>query len=92
MDEQKIIDASVESGEVISCIAWDCIGRFSQAVDDTHLIRIVGGRTLYEDAQLAAGSRNTVRLARLATDPLHQINRYIGPDTKVELVPLKKSA
>ena len=91
MDEQTIIvDASVKSGEPILCTAWDCIGRYSQAIDNTHSIRISGGRTLYEDASLAK-TENLVRLARLATAPLHQINRYVDPETRVELVPIKKT-
>ena len=69
MDEQTIIDASVKSDGPILCTAWDCIGRYSLAIDNTHLIRISGGRTLYEDASLAK-TENSVRLARLAMAPL----------------------
>ena len=90
MDEQTIIDASVKSDGPILCTAWDCIGRYSLAIDNTHLIRISGGRTLYEDASLAK-TENLVRLARLATAPLHQINHYVDPETRVELVPIKKT-
>jgi hypothetical protein len=90
VDEQTIIDASVKSDGPILFSAWDCIGRYSLAIDNTHLIRISGGRTLYEDASLAK-TENSVRLARLAMAPLHQINRYVDPETRVELVPIKKT-
>lgn len=61
--------------------AWDCIGR----VPETHRVRIVGGRTLYEQAiyyDHTPGEK--VKLARL--DGLRQVNRWVDGDTPVELV------
>lgn len=66
-------------------VAWDAIGR----VPPTHRLRIVGGRALYEDAAFNDETGRThVRLARLDTDEfgLQQVNRYVDPDTPVELV------
>lgn len=66
--------------------AWDFIG-----FDGTggH-VRIVGGRTLYEavDYNDSRGGK-LVRLARLEVEAwgLHQVNRYVDPDTPLEFVP-----
>lgn len=74
---------------VIRCMAWDLCGEYNQMIDDTHAVRLVGGRTLY---YLAANTRNDeVRLERLADDgTLRIIRRYIKYDAPVELVPIEK--
>jgi len=70
---------------MITCTAFELLGKYSELVDTSHLIRIKGGRTLYEHA--AYVSDNTVRLARISVDPvLHQVNRYVHYDTLVELI------
>lgn len=70
--------------------AWDLIG-----FDGSEgLVRIKGGRTLYEavDYNDARGGQ-TVKLARLVTvihngqPRLRQINRYVDPDTELEVIP-----
>jgi hypothetical protein len=64
--------------------AWDLIG-----YDGDASIRIVGGRALYETAIFYDGTRQQfVKLARLEAraDGLAQVNRYVAPDTPVELV------
>lgn len=61
--------------------AWDVIG-----YQGDKMIRIVGGRTLYETAQ---NTRNDeVRLQRLAVTSagLRIVTRYVKHDTEVELV------
>lgn len=67
----------------MSLTAWDVIG-----YDGPAHIRIAGGRTLYETAFFYDNGRtHNVRLARLDTkDGLRQVNRYVDPDTEVELV------
>ena len=56
---------------------------------DDH-IRIVGGRALYESVMVPFDGYDggNVRLARIVADDrgLRQINRYVDPDTPVELV------
>jgi hypothetical protein len=69
--------------------AFDLIG-----YDGEQWIRIVGGRTLYESVMSGRSYEGgNVRLARIepVTDAdgcprLRQINRYVDPDTPVELV------
>jgi hypothetical protein len=63
--------------------AHDLIGH-----DGDQYIRIVGGRTLYESVLVGDGyDGGSVRLVRLDTsDGLRQVNRYVHPDTPVELV------
>lgn len=63
---------------------WDCIGR----VPTTHHIRIINGRTLYEEAIYYDDTPgDKVKLARIdTTDGLHQVNRWVDADTPVELV------
>jgi ribosomal protein S28E/S33 len=62
--------------------AWDLIGT-------PNLVRIKGGRTTYESVSFEDTGRATkVRLSRLdAKDGLRQINRYVDPDTVMEIVP-----
>jgi len=68
--------------------AWDLLTPMNMnKIDNTHLVRIVGGRTLYESARNTRNDR--VCLSRLETDPLRQINRYIDWDTPVELVEIE---
>lgn len=68
-----------------SLTAHDLIG-----YDGDQYIRIVGGRALYETVLVLDGYDGTgsVRLARLDVGPLglRQVNRYVHPDTPVELV------
>lgn len=64
--------------------AWDLVG-----YDGDGWIRVVGGRALYETAIWNDdGRQRLVRLARLDVGPdgLHQVNRYVNPDTPVEIV------
>jgi hypothetical protein len=64
--------------------AWDCVG----VVPPTHRLRIVGGRSLYRQAFYDAVGSENVRLVRDEPrgDDVHQISRYVTPDTRVELV------
>jgi len=74
---------------MIRCIAWDLLGEHADKIDTTHLVRIANGRALYEDARPAHGDR-TVRLARLETDPLRVVSRYVPWDTHIELVKIRR--
>lgn len=60
--------------------AWDLIG-------DEGEFRIVGGRAIYTDAMYVA-TEGSVKLAYLkATNRgLHQVNRYVHPDTPIEVM------
>jgi hypothetical protein len=64
-------------------IAFDLIG-----YDGDQYIRVVGGRTLYESVLVRDGYIDgNVRLVRIDTNyGIRQINRYVDPDTPVELV------
>jgi hypothetical protein len=70
----------------VTLVAHDLIG-----YDGDDYIRIVGGRALYESVMVPFDGYEggNVRLARLDTTGgrLRQINRYVDPDTPVELVP-----
>lgn len=59
--------------------AWDLIG-------DEGEFRIVGGRTVYSD--VCSYNGETVRLCRLVAKDgrIHQINRYVDPDTQIEVI------
>lgn len=63
--------------------AFDLIG-----YDGDDAIRIVGGRALYDTVLVRDGyDDGNVRLARIDTsNGIRQINRYVHPDTPVELV------
>jgi hypothetical protein len=63
--------------------AFDLIG-----YDGDQWVRIVGGRTLYETVLVRDGyDDGPVRLVRIdATNGIRQVNRYVHPDTPVELV------
>ena len=84
-------DGSVQEGETIRCTAWEACGEYSGLIDNSHEIRLPGGRVAYH---MAAPSRTeqSVRLARLKSDPLRQVNRYVDPDTRILLVPIKRGA
>lgn len=76
--------------ETIKCTAWDCIGNYSDLIDNTYSIRVIGGKIIWEMAFPVRGYQR-VRLARLITnDGIRQINRYVNPDTPVELIPIVK--
>jgi hypothetical protein len=64
-------------------VAHDLIG-----YDGDSYIRIKGGRALYETVMVSDGyTEGFVRLVRIdTTNGIHQINRYVDPDTLVELV------
>ena len=70
-------------------VAWDLIG-FGGAIDGRPAdVRIIGGTALYEAVDYnddTPGCR--VRLARLevTADGFRQINRYVDPDTPLEIV------
>jgi hypothetical protein len=68
--------------------AFDLIG-----YDGDDNIRIVGGRTLYETVLVRDGyDDGPVRLVRIdMRDGIRQINRYVHPDTPVELVSAKET-
>lgn len=69
--------------------AWDLIGFPRTAGEDQLWIRVQGGRALYEAASFDDSGRATrVRLSRLDVTPdgLHQVDRYVDPDTVVEVV------
>lgn len=62
--------------------AWDLIGHDGS-------FRLAGGRTIYEAVMYnEATARSTrVRLVRLDTGGgLHQVNRWVDPDTPVEVL------
>jgi hypothetical protein len=68
--------------------AWDYIGFDG---DDGRLLRIVGGRWLYDAAIYSRrdrrNGRDWVKLVRLdTTEGIRQVNRYVHPDTQLELV------
>lgn len=73
--------------KIIKCIAFDLLGEYYDLIGTSHLIRIKGGRTLYEHAALTKSEN--VRLARLSLSGswVRQINRYISYDEQVELIP-----
>lgn len=62
--------------------AWEAIGT-------PHLVKVYGGRTVYENVHYddSRGGR-TVRLDRIepAGDRLRVVNRYVHPDTVLEVV------
>ena len=66
--------------------AWDMIGFDGTAGQ----VRVVGGRTLYEAVSYRDDTPGTqVRLSRLVFDTpgkLRQIDRYVDPDTPMEVV------
>jgi hypothetical protein len=65
--------------------AWDLIGEEGQ-------FRLIGGRSTYEAVMYndATAKSNKVRLAKLVADPhrygIRQVNRYVDPDTLVEVL------
>jgi hypothetical protein len=64
--------------------AWDFIG-----YDGDHYLRVVGGRAKYETAIFFDDTPGThVRLARIdsTADGLHQVSRWVHPDTPIEVV------
>jgi hypothetical protein len=65
--------------------AFDPIG-----YDGPRYVRVVGGRTLYDAVghMTRPYEGGNVRLARLeiSTRGIRQINRYVDPDTPVELI------
>lgn len=64
--------------------AFDLIG-----YDGDQYIRVRGGRALYETVLVRDGyAWGNVRLCRIDVGPLglRQVNRYVHPDTPVELV------
>lgn len=64
--------------------AWQVIG-----YDGPDSLRVVGGRALYDAAIYYDDTRGTqVKLARLdaTAGGLRQVNRYVSPDTQVEIV------
>ena len=50
--------------EEIKCTAWDCIGKYSELIDTSHLIKLK--RSLYASANYRGG--NTIRLDHIAWD------------------------
>lgn len=77
--------------------AWDLIG--FDGFDATHWpddgehraawVRIEGGRALYEAVMYLDSTPGTkVKLARLESAPtgLHEVSRYVDPDTLLEIV------
>lgn len=71
--------------------AWELVGFPRDAEEDRALVRIVGGRTLYESVEFRDDGRSRrVRLARLDVTAagLRQVNRYVDPDTRLEVVPV----
>lgn len=64
--------------------AWSLIG-----FEGPDYVRIVGGRTKYENVMFNDnGRQQKVLLAYLDTTGgnLHQVNRYVDPDTLLEIV------
>lgn len=78
-----MIDFDQITPDTTGLTAFDLIG-----YDGPYYVRIVGGRTRYDAVLTRDGYvGGNVRLARIdTTDGLRQINRYVGPDTPVELV------
>ena len=67
--------------------AWEMIGFDG---DGGNSVRVQGGRALYEAViyyDSTPGER--VKLARLdaRADGIHQVSRYVDPDTVLEIVP-----
>jgi hypothetical protein len=65
-------------------IAFDLIG-----YEGDQWIRVIGGRTLYESVLVRDGyTDGSVRLTRIVVDQdgIRQLNRYVDPETAVELV------
>jgi hypothetical protein len=76
--------------EVIKCTAWDLVGKHSDKIDTTHLIKVgANGRVLYAFAGTVQGSDN-VKLQRFVPGTLIVNTRYIDPDTTVCLIPLEE--
>jgi hypothetical protein len=64
--------------------AWDFIG-----YDGPHWLRVVGGRARYEAAIYYDDTPGDhVKLVRLETTPdgIHQVERWVDPDTPLEVV------
>lgn len=77
---QRVWPDDAPPGTVLT--AWDFIG-----YDGDHYLRIVGGRAKYETAIFSDDTRgDQVKLARLDEGSLRQVNRYVDPDTPVEVV------
>jgi len=76
---------SLKSAETRAVVvpAWDLIGHEGK-------FRLVGGHRIYEGVMydLRTARSNRVRLAYLVADErgLRQINRYVDPDTPVEVI------
>lgn len=74
-------------GVTFTCTAWELLGDYNYLLDTTHEVMLPGGRTAYHSAA-ASQDHQKVRLSRLATNPLHQVNRYVPADQQVRLVPI----
>jgi hypothetical protein len=69
--QHPVVRAAYEAGSTIT--------------DSPYLVRVKGGRTLYESVDNNGGEK--VRLSRLdTTDGLRAIVRYVDPDTEMEVV------
>ena len=70
--------------------AGKCAGDWSIFLDRYEL-RLAGGRTCYEDAELTRGGLVMLRRLEIKDDgTLHQVNRFVTPDTVIELVPFRR--
>lgn len=78
--------------ETIECTAWDTIGKYSQLVyGGTHLIRFPKVKITWESDPVRG--YQSVKLRRIVVQPdgsLPVMVRYVKPETKVVLVPIKK--
>lgn len=82
--------------------AWDLIGFGgnlqdidADAPDCPASVRIVGGHRLYEAVDFNdSGRQRKVRLARLVVtaDGIRQVNRYVEPNVRMEVVPDKEGS
>lgn len=77
-------------GWTIPCPAWQLLGDWSFAVDNTHEIVLPGGHVAYHSAAASRDNRQ-VCLSRLQPLPnlrLRVVRRYVGADAPVVLRPI----
>lgn len=82
---------SAEDKSVITCKAWDLMGKhYHDLHNGTHLVRLKGGRALYTD--VVNTKTDNIRLSRIegGGDSPVVTHRYIQWDTAVELVPIRE--
>lgn len=72
---------AAKPGQWVEATAWAVAGGDPDGV----VIRLVGGRALYEAAWVVFGRRtDRVRLSRVDVGP-HEVARFVDPDARVEV-------